>query len=566
MIEYLQADNHTLVSRCDGILEWHYHSDKTYTDPFNEITLDVIVLAWDGTSWKLPAFWKTETVWGVRFAAPVQGTYEIRTVCSDTSNGSLHDVRHTLNVDKAFHSHAPMLSKDPKRGCLTDQDGTPFFWLSDTWWMALSRRLTYPEAFHTLLDKRKSQGFNVIQLVAGLFPDMGSFDPRGANESGLAWQAGYDTINPDYFDHADDRIFEIVKAGLVPCIVGSWGYYLLEMGKEKMQRHWRNLIARWGALPVVWCIAAEATMPYYLSDTHTQDTRRLKEGWSRLAHYISQLDPWHRLLSIHPVDMGTEEINNPCILDINLLQASHFAYQSVAKGTQLLQRARQVFPAQIPIMDEINYEEILRGNHAAMQRLSFWSALLNGSKGYGYGANGIWQINTPDEPFGASPHGASWGDTPWKDALQYEGATQISTSKKWIETLPWWHLKPMRETIRSLVESDPKAPYMAGVDDTLRIIYLYEMIAPWDPPRYILTRLCSCALYRVDFYNPAQNKLSLTTHVTTANDGTLSLPKPPTMEDWVIVMYLEESRKADISAHPFSQLLKKLKNRLISVL
>ena len=40
----------------------------------------------------------------------------------------------------------------------------------------------------------------------------------------------YARINPAYFDQADARMAGLVQAGLVPCIVGSWGYYLPIMG------------------------------------------------------------------------------------------------------------------------------------------------------------------------------------------------------------------------------------------------------------------------------------------------------------------------------------------------
>jgi len=31
-----------------------------------------------------------------------------------------------------------------------------------------------------------------------------------------------------------------------PCIVGCWGYFMPWMGVEKMKKHWRNLVARYG--------------------------------------------------------------------------------------------------------------------------------------------------------------------------------------------------------------------------------------------------------------------------------------------------------------------------------
>ena len=63
---------------------------------------------------------------------------------------------------------------------------------------------------------------------------------------------------------ADLRIQELVNHGLVPCIVGCWGYFLGFMAIAKIKQHWRNIVARWGAYPAMWCLAGEGTMPYYL--------------------------------------------------------------------------------------------------------------------------------------------------------------------------------------------------------------------------------------------------------------------------------------------------------------
>ncbi|MQA17868.1 MAG: TraM recognition domain-containing protein, partial [Pseudonocardiaceae bacterium] len=49
-----------------------------------------------------------------------------------------------------------------------------------------------------------------------------------------------------WLDHADARVRLIVDQGLVPCIVGAWGYYLQHLSVDQMVRHWRELIARWG--------------------------------------------------------------------------------------------------------------------------------------------------------------------------------------------------------------------------------------------------------------------------------------------------------------------------------
>lgn len=143
------------------------------------------------------------------------------------------------------------------------RDGTPFFWLADTWWMGLTTRLAYPEDFETLAEDRRRKGFTVVQIVAGLYPDMLPFDERGKNEGGFPWDEQFTQINPLYFDMADRKIISLIEHGITPCIVGSWGFYMKFAGKEALKRHWQYLIARWAAYPVVWCVAGEANMAFY---------------------------------------------------------------------------------------------------------------------------------------------------------------------------------------------------------------------------------------------------------------------------------------------------------------
>ncbi len=216
----------------------------------------------------VPAFWAGELTWRVRYSSPLTGLHHYRTVCSDPGNADLHGQTGTLEVSP-YEGQNPLMMHGPLRMAgdrrhLEHSDGTPFFWLGDTWWMGFTKRLPWPDGFRELTADRVAKGFTLVQIVAGLYPDMEPFDARGANEAGFPWEQDLSRINPAYFDMADLRIAHLVNAGLTPCIVGSWGYFMEFAGAEMLKKHWRNLIARWGAYPVVWCIAGEGLMLYYL--------------------------------------------------------------------------------------------------------------------------------------------------------------------------------------------------------------------------------------------------------------------------------------------------------------
>ena len=222
---------------------------KAYADPSKDLELDVVFTDLQGNEHRVPAFWAGEQVWRVRYSPAAAGHYAYRTICSDTANGDLYGQSGWL--EGSSYTGDPALRKrglvrvDADRRHFEHGDGTPFFWLADTWWMGLCKRSRWPEDFQQLASDRVSKGFTVIQIIAALYPDMPPSDVHRANEAGFPWEANYARINPRYFDMADLRIQYLVERGLVPCVVGCRGDLLPLMGIPRMKRHWRNLIARW---------------------------------------------------------------------------------------------------------------------------------------------------------------------------------------------------------------------------------------------------------------------------------------------------------------------------------
>lgn len=212
-----------VVQNC--VLEFSLCSEKFYQDPFNQVELDVVFEGSDNSKRIVPAFWAGENLWKVRFSSPTIGTYSYSTICSDKENLSLHNQRGEVKV-APYYGKNPLLVHDPlrisqNRRYFKHIDGTPFFWLADTWWVALYKRLSWPKDFRVLTQDRVAKGFTVIQLVADLYPDMAAFNERATNEAGFPWEKGYTQINPAYFDMADLRIEYLVHAGLLPCIFGG---------------------------------------------------------------------------------------------------------------------------------------------------------------------------------------------------------------------------------------------------------------------------------------------------------------------------------------------------------
>ena len=219
---------------------------------------------------------------------------------------------------------------------------------------------------------------------------------------------------------ADRRIQYLVEQGLMPCIVGCWGYFLPLLGIEKMKQHWRNLVARYGAYPVAWCLAGEWDMPYYLAEDKEQAAAQQQDGWAEVAQYVRHIDGFQRPVSIHEGRRG-RELGDGTLVDFSMLQTGHGDRESLPNTVQRVTGEYAETPAMPVINSEVCYEGIGEACRQEVQRMMFWTCLLSGAAGHTYGANGIWQVNTRTTPFGPSPHGMAWGNTPWEDAVSAPG-------------------------------------------------------------------------------------------------------------------------------------------------
>lgn len=526
-----------MITKQNRLTQWSFHSGRAYADPFNDVALDVDITGPTGQTQRVPAYWAGGNTWSVRYASPHAGKYTYQSICSDEENPDLHDQTGQIEIAPYEGDHALY-----KRGCLQvskdkrylqHADGTPFFWYGDTWWMALCDRLAWPADFQTLVEDRVQKGFTVIQLVAGLFPDMPPFDERGKNEGGFAWEADFARINPAFFDQADQRIFHLVHRGLVPCILGCWGYYLSRLGTDKMKQHWRYLIARWGALPVTWCLAGEGSMPYYLSKTKEADRAALKTGWTEVARYVRATDPYAHPLTIHPSISARDSVDDPAVLDYDMLQTGHGDRNSVPNTLRRMAAAYSTQPTMPVLNGEVCYEGIGEACRQEVQRFMFWICLLNGACGHTYGANGIWQVNTKERPFGPSPHGRSWGDTPWIEAMQLPGSKQLGLSKTFLERYDWWQIEPHPEWVENhATPDDIYAPYAGGIAGVVRFVFLPSGV--WNAT---LTELEDDVPYRAFLFDPITGQERDKGDMVVGDNNTWKLAETlPVFQDWVLVV------------------------------
>ncbi len=458
----LPAVAHSAASpkiEANRVVEIPLLSDKAYPNPFLEPNLEAVVTQPDGSQLRIPAFWAGGNRWCFRFSSSATGTASWRTECSDAGNPRLHHAEGSVDVvsyagDNPLYRHGPVRVARQSRH-FEHADGTPFFWLGDTWWKNLSKRMTW-DGFRELTADRRAKGFSVVQIVCGPYPDEGFFEARWENEGGKPYETrDFTVVNPRYFDFADRRIGHLVDAGIVPAIVGAWGRSdcnsMQAIGAAGIRRHWRNLVARYGAYPVVWILAGEI-----------EDGTKWGEGpWADVARYLRGIDPYHRPLTCHTANGRRGAPGDASLVDYDMLGGSHGVGEpTTPKTLAILTAAHGKTPVMPVLCGETGYEGHMQHHFQDEQRHVFWMYLLNGAAGHTYGAAGIWHASVDGDP-GITP---VYDLTTWKEGMAFPGSTQLGLGKKLLAEYPWSRFEPHPEWVET-------NSYAAGIPGEVRVVY-----------------------------------------------------------------------------------------------
>lgn len=512
-----------------------------YANPFRATELTATFTSSQGRAITVPGFWDGGDSWRVRFAWPED---EVFTYATSSSDPGLNAQSGTVTVQGANHQtvftrEGPVtIARDQRH--FAHKSGAPFAWLGDTWWMGLTRRLPL-DGFRQLIQDRVAKGFTVIQIIAGLYPDMDWYDERGEGDAGYPWDREFNAINPAYFQQMDRRLSLLVEAGLMPCVVGFWGYFMDFAGAEVLRLHWRNLIARYGAWPVAWCVAGEGLMPYYVNRDEIEDMdawlRTRAAAWSDMARWLRRYNGLERPITIHPTQFGRQQVDDPTTLDFEMLQTGHGGFPALTSTIDMLEASIPAAPTMPVIISEVNYEGILESSGPEIQRFLYWSSFLSGSSGFTYGANGLWQVNGDEIPYGTSPHGMAWGGPSWQDASQLGGSRQIGLAKQLLDAYPWWTVRPTpRNTTHHASSADRIGPYAAVLDGDIRIVFIpAPSIFLIRNEGFGLLNLNPETQYDAYYFNPKSGERTELGLFRSDADGGYVLPTPYFIQDWVFV-------------------------------
>lgn len=469
----------------NGVAEVTLRADHAYSNPFNSVEVDANITSPDGTRQTVPAFWDGGSVWRFRYSSDHAGAYPYSVRCSDPTEKALNSFGGVITVLADYHGANPLYTHGALRVSvdhrhLEHADSAPFLWLADTWWKGLSKRLTW-QGFQQLTADRRNKGFSVVQIVCGPYPDEGLFEPRWENEGGKPYVShDFSTVNPAYFTYSDRRIRHLADSGIVPAIVGGWGRggSLEAIGLPGYKRHWRNLIAHYAAYPVVWIIGGEAGGP----------------DWTELARYVRQIDPFHRLITMHPGSSSRAAVTDESVLDFDMLQTGHGDWSAALGAIPQIRAALARKPTMPGLVGEACYEGHMQSAFEDVERYLFWGCMLSGAAGHTYGAAGVWHAAIEGDP-GITP---VYDATTWKVGMEFAGSKQVGIAKRLLEQYPWSHCEPHPEW----VDADS---FAVGIPGQLRIIYQPRRgVYNWTG--IVVRQLEMDVPYHAFYFNPTDGK------------------------------------------------------------
>jgi hypothetical protein len=285
-----------------------------------------------------------------------------------------------------------------------DQEGKPFFWLGDTLWEQF--RLYTEEDARTILEKRKAQGFTVIQIMLtglgdGSQPNLFGEPPWLHHDP--------DTPNEAYFRHADAVIEIARKLDLILAIGVFHQLQRAVITVEKARAYARWVAERYRAAPhIIWSSYPEAK-------------REFCPVLQELAAGLREGDGGRHLVTVHPDPSPTSSSFFPeqDWLDFHSIQTCVDYDLIVPMVTADYQRA----PVKPVVMAEGGYEGLEFGKMQTayeIRKQAYWTHLAGGHHTYGH--NDHW--TAPEK---------------WRTWIEAPGAYQMGTYRKILESCPaWW--------------------------------------------------------------------------------------------------------------------------------
>lgn len=519
-----------------------FEASRDYANPFLDLEVWATFTGPSGRVIRREAYWDGGRTWRVAFAPTETGTWRYALEASadsglDGASGVIEAVPYA--GDLAIYRHG-FLQVSQNGRYLEHADGTPFFWLGDTHW-EFAFRERWDESNHSemdsmfrgMIDRRAAQGYTVYQT--NLRSDFGSGKEKYWTED----QEGRPLPNVEFYQQElDRRMAYLADAGLVNALGQAWaGSVAGEDGIEHQQRLARYIVARYGALPVVWTLAGE------VAGYNPAQRDELIAGWREVAREYERRDGYGTLQTAHYTNERpfADYYQDEDWFDFTLNQAGHGDYLITAADyiDYLALHGDKPFIEGEALYEYCSTLEEMGTRLCTddmLRRVAYLSIQLGGC-GYTYGAQGIWDViwekpETPD-PFMEVFNRFC---ITWAQAIDGPGGEQMGFMRRFYEENRFWELAPYETAGASGNLFAKKAPVVSATGDLSRIVAYYSDTARKP---FTVDGLDASAAYTMRWFDPRLGTYCTGEEVT-SEQGSLVLPAKPGTGDWLLV--LERSR------------------------
>ncbi len=450
------------------------HSFTASGTPGGEVRLQVELVSPRGRRVTADGFWDGGAVWRIRFMADEQGRWSYRTSSEpsvpglDQQSGSWECRGRSRRT--RFLQHGP-LTVSADRRYLQHRDGTPFFWMADTAWNGAL--LSTAEDWRAYLRDRAAKHFSAIQFVA-----TAPWRTAPTDAEGQTAFTGTDPVilQPRFFQRLDERIRDICEQGLLPVPVMLWAIRGEEnpgasLSEPQALRVLQYLTARYGAYPLVWIPAGDATY-----------TGPVAERWQRLGRALFGRGA-HAPVVMHPGGMQWpwDAFRAESWVDLFGYQSGHgddaktlaWIHSGPAAAGWMEEPVRPILNLEPPYEGHLAYQSRKPHSDQSVRRAAYWSLLAAPPAGLTYGAHGIWSWQTaPGIPL---KHAGTGEALPWSQAMQFPGSRQMQHLVDFFQSLHWWKLRPRPEILAEQPGRQDAAAFISAAEsDTgeVQVFYL----------------------------------------------------------------------------------------------
>jgi hypothetical protein len=531
---------------------------RKHTKPFTNVEVMATFTAPSSATFTVPGFYDGNGVWKIRFMPYETGVYRWTTTCSVVSDIGLNGRQGSFNAAPAAGNQEMArrgghLRVGTNKHHLTYTDGTPFFWLGDTWWFVPTPSFPYDKSwqndcssvYQLCIQLREKQRYNM--LTVGFLGEYNSLLPKNPDKVEKNFEGKdllfhvetWDENSLAFWRQVDRYILYADEAGIGMTMNMIWSNDL-PMYKAKglsdqalLDLVWpvhRYLIARLGSYNVIWHVVAE----YNHEDNRKANVVPVIFA---LGARMRALDPYKdRPMTIFPWPrfmVSADDAWNQPWHGFKLFQGGHFQHPWEVHPAATLRTGFFDPPTQPTIIGEHNFERIFdKKNDSGDVRAAAWRSMMCGAAGVTYGATGLWYPNKDEN----DKVKWEWGNNAWFKALDYPGAGQMGLLRSFFEKLPWWDMHPLPDAVRLEKENQIEylMPTAAAYGERTVICYIPGGLNQDVPVSLALPT----GAWKVCWFDPrtgAEKDIPYPAIVAEGNGLRWKLPGRPDSLDWVVV-------------------------------